>query len=99
MADEQQQKAKYFVKHKFNEVEAAYVKERGKLLQEKHLISTPSILQMNSAQQVLESGSGSQAIITHRKMPPISLPKFDEKYTEWIGYRDLFKAMVLDSTY
>ena len=93
LADEQQHKIKYFSENKYDEMEDIYIDERGKLIQEKHELTNPISLQVN---QHVDPGSGGMyPIVTHRKMPPISLPKFDGKYTEWTGFKDLFKAISL----
>ncbi|XP_041975756.1 uncharacterized protein LOC121730680 [Aricia agestis] len=50
----------------------------------------------NSMQSLLATNDGETTPI-RTKLPPLSIPKFDGNYNDWISFKDLFKALVHDN--
>ena len=79
-----------------NKIEELYYDEQAKFMEEKAKLSVPDL---NSSNISHSSRHTIHVRPSHRKMPAISLPKFSGKHTDWIEFRDLFKALVADSQY
>ena len=94
MKTDDDEKLDYFDSRLFDEVDENFLDAKRQFLELQN-----EMFASTSRSQI--SNQTAPATVTapaapSRKMPTIAIPKFDGKHSNWISYRDLFKALVVD---